>query len=217
MKGDQRMSEAVSVLLLAGGRSRRMGQDKVWMMLDGQPLIERAARRVLPLAGEIIFSSNEPDRFAALMARLPAPARVIADLYPGAGPLAGLQAGLSVARYELTLALAADMPFVNLDVVRHLLDRSGGYDVVMPSLSPHEAMQPIREPLHSLYRRTCLPAMIERLEAHDYQAFSFLPAVRTRYVHVDEIRAIDPNLWSFFNVNTPLDWQRAQEQAAQAP
>jgi molybdopterin-guanine dinucleotide biosynthesis protein A len=76
----QPAGEALSVLILAGGRSRRMGQDKVWLELDGAPLIEHVVRRVLPLAAEILFSANAPERFAALARTLPVPGR------GGAGP-----------------------------------------------------------------------------------------------------------------------------------
>ncbi len=209
------MVEQLSVLILAGGRSRRMGQDKVWLVLDGQPLIERTARRVLPVAAEYIFSTNTPERILALMAALPVPGRAVGDTYLGAGPLAGLHAGLAGAHCDLVLALAADMPFVSLDLVRHLVEQAAGYDVVMPHvLSPHSG-EATKEPLHALYRRSCLPAITAHLSAHDLQAFSFLPDVRVRNVQPDEMRALDPDLLSFFNVNTPEDWQRAQRLVSQ--
>ncbi len=77
--------EPVSLLILAGGASRRMGRDKLWMVLDGQPLVERVTRRLLPLAAEVIFSTNSPEPFATFIGRLPVPARTVADQSPAAG------------------------------------------------------------------------------------------------------------------------------------
>jgi molybdenum cofactor guanylyltransferase len=71
-------------LILAGGRSRRVGQDKVWLDLHGQPLIERVARRLLPLAAKVIFSAPGPHRFASLcvaLATFGVPSQVVSDEY----------------------------------------------------------------------------------------------------------------------------------------
>ncbi len=127
-------AEALSVLILAGGGSRRMGQDQVWLLLDGVPLVERVVRRVLPVASEVLFSANAAAPFAQLASSLPVPSRVVADLFPGAGPLAGIHAGLSAARHDLLLALAADMPFVNLALVRYMLGLAQGRDAVVPQI-----------------------------------------------------------------------------------
>jgi molybdopterin-guanine dinucleotide biosynthesis protein A len=203
----------ISVLILAGGRSRRLGQDKVWMALDGVPLVERVARRVLPVAGELLFSANAADPFAQLISTLPVPGRVVADLFPGAGPLAGIHAGLSAARHDLLLALATDIPFVNLALVRHIVGLAQGYDAIVPQI-PHPATgELVWEPLHALYRRSCLPAIAARLAAGEHRVVGFLPDVRTRPLTLAEITPFDPELRSFLNVNTPEDWQRAQELA----
>ncbi|MEJ5198224.1 MAG: molybdenum cofactor guanylyltransferase, partial [Anaerolineae bacterium] len=149
----QPASPPLSILILAGGRSRRMGRDKIWLELDGIPLIERLVRRVLPLADEILFSTNAGERFMALGATLPMPTRVVADRFPGAGPLAGLHAGLSDARHDLVLALAADLPFVNPDLIRHLIGLAEGFDAVVPQTADAATGEPQWEPLHALYRR----------------------------------------------------------------
>jgi len=218
--------EPLSVLILAGGASTRMGQNKLWLMLDGQPLIERVIRRVLPVAQEIILSANDEAPFAELLRRLPAPMRVAHDRYDGAGPLAGLHAGLSAARHDLTLLLASDMPFVSLPLIAYLLRLAPGHDAVIPMaparhVAKRRFPQPepgalIEQPLHALYRRSCLPALTRRLNCGEYQMLSFFGDVRTRYVPVEELRAIDPELLSFFNVNTPGDWQEAQQLARSA-
>ena len=120
------MAEAISVIILAGGRSSRMGRDKVWMMLDGQPLVERVARRLLPLAAEILVSAADPAPYDTLLRSLPIPGRVVADQYPGFGPLAGIQAGLNAAGSDLALVVAADMPFVSIALLQRLIGLAQG-------------------------------------------------------------------------------------------
>ena len=153
--------EGLSALILAGGRSRRMGQDKIWLPLGagGVPLIERVVTRVRPLAAEFLFSANAPEPFAALVSHLRdqgVPAQVVPDLYPGAGPLAGLHAGLNAARCDLLLAVAGDMPFINPVLVAHLVALMPGFDVVIPELPHPRTGEPIKEPLHALYRQELL-------------------------------------------------------------
>jgi molybdopterin-guanine dinucleotide biosynthesis protein A len=215
------LEPALTVLILAGGASSRMGSDKAWLLVDGQPLVERLAWRVLPLAGEIIFSTQQPERYTYLIDGLPVPAQAVADAYPGSGPLAGLHAGLSAASQELTLALATDMPLVNLALLSHMAGLANGYDVVMPRLpvmDRESGAQPRYqdrselglEPLHAIYRRSCLPAVEARLAAGQRRLVSFLPDVRVRDVWPEEIADYDPQFLSFLNLNTPGEWERAR-------
>ncbi len=141
------MSEGLSVLILAGGRSRRMGQDKSWMVLDGMPLVERVVRRVLPLADEVLLSREHRRNLLTSSRGLSAvPARVVADLYPDAGPLAGLHAGLGAARNDLMLALAGDMPFVSQALVQHMVALAPGFDAVICEVPSRRTGETFREP-----------------------------------------------------------------------
>ena len=204
--------QPLSLLILAGGKSTRMGQDKAWLMLDGRPLVMRVIDRVLPLVDEVIVSTNQPDAFDAWLPDLPVPAHTVADRYPGAGPLAGLHAGLLAARCDLVLALATDMPFVNPTLIRYLADLATDADVdaVVPQIPSPETGQIGLEPLHAIYRRTCLPAIERCLETDQRRVVNLLDQVRVRVVTPDEIRPHDPRFRSFANVNTPQDWSDAQ-------
>ena len=189
------------MLILAGGRSRRMGQDKIWLPFgaDAVPLIERVVARVRPLADEFLFSANAPEPFDALVSHLcgqGVPAQVVPDRFPGAGPLAGLHAGLRAARCDLLLAVAGDMPFINPALVAHLVELMPGLDAVVPELPHPRTGEPVKEPLHALYRRSCLEAVAARLAAGERQMVGFLPDVRVRVVPPDEIRSIDPDFRS---------------------
>ena len=132
------------------------------------------------------------------------------DRFPGAGPLAGLHAGLRAARCDLLLAVAGDMPFVNPALVAHLVELMPGFDAVVPELPHPRTGEPVKEPLHAIYRRSCLGAVAARLAAGERPMVGFLPDVRVRVVPPDEIRSIDPDFRSFFNVNTPEDWRAAE-------
>ena len=151
-----------------------------------------------------------------LLQSLPVPGRVVVDQYPGFGPLAGIHAGLSAANNDLALVVAADMPFVNVTLLQHMIGLARGYDGVVPYVQdPHKTIGGL-EPLHALYRRSCLPAIAKHLAANDRQAFCFFEEVRIRAVSFEEIRTYDPRLLSFFNVNTPEDWREAQWTAEEA-
>lgn len=214
--------EQVSAVILAGGRSARMGQDKAWLDLGGQPMVEHVARRVLPLASELIFVARDPGRFRSLAAALPIPARVATDRFPAAGPLAGIHAGLSEARHDLVLVLAVDLPFVSLPLLRFMISLAPGYDAVVPALCTGErggssmaaAEGLALEPLHALYRVGCLPAITARLDAGERRVIAFLPDVRARLVLPHEIAPFDPDFSSFRNINTPEEWRLAAARLA---
>jgi molybdopterin-guanine dinucleotide biosynthesis protein A len=191
--------EPLTVLILAGGRSTRMGQDKAWLELAGAPLVEHVARRLLPLAAEIIFSTNQPLEFDELIARLPVPARAVPDEHPGVGPLAGLHAGLKASNTDLVLAVATDMPFVEPRLVELMAAHCRAADAVIPRLNAAHFDIPQPEPLHALYRRRCLPAIEAALRAN------------VCYLDEDALREVDPELKSFRNANTREEWAQAEE------
>jgi molybdopterin-guanine dinucleotide biosynthesis protein A len=205
--------QPLSLLILAGGKSIRMGQDKAWLMLDGRPLVMRVIDRVLPLVDEVIISTNQADPFEAWLPNLTVPACTVADRYRGAGPLAGLQAGLLAARCDFVLALATDMPFVDPALIGYLARLAMGSDVdaVVPQVPSPVTMQIGLEPLHAIYRKSCLPAIDACLSAGLRRVVSFLERVRLRVVSPDEIRPHDPLFRSFANVNTPQDWSDVQQ------
>lgn len=207
----------ISGIVLAGGRSRRMGVDKAFLDLGGQPLIEIVLGRLSRVADEIIVVTNEPEKFASLGIAL------VGDVYRGQGTLAGIHAGLQAARYQYSLVVACDMPFLNPNLLRFMALLAADYDLVMPRLMPEkeptastaEAAKRAKDrnlhPLHAIYSKACLPHIEETLQGDDWRVIAFLPTVRVRYVERDEIELFDPQHLSFFNINTPADLDRARE------
>lgn len=196
-------------VVLAGGMSRRLGRNKALEPVGGQPIITRVFDRLSQVAGELVAVVNDAERAASLP--LPSGAVVAVDRYPGAGPLGGLFTGLAATSQPWALIVACDMPFINLDLVRHMLALRPGHDIVVPVLNG------FTEPLHALYSTRCLTWMEERLKANDLKISRFFDQARVRYIPEEAVRRLDPDLTSFFNVNTQEDVDRAQSLAEGQP
>jgi molybdopterin-guanine dinucleotide biosynthesis protein A len=193
--------EPLTVTILAGGRGSRLGGvDKAALDLNGQPLLEHVLTALAPLAREIVVVAND-DRLTG-DSRL----RVIRDPEPHAGVLPALLAALDTATSDLMLLVACDMPFVNRALVERLIELASDHDVVMPKVDGYE------QPMHAIYRVEPTRAAVRAaLERGDRRMISFLADVRTRSVEEAEIRSLDPELRSFFNVNTPDDLALARQ------
>lgn len=209
----------VSGIILAGGKSERMGRDKAFIEFNGAPLIQRVIDRVAPVCAEIIIVTNHADDYSRFGAR------AVSDEFVGKGSLAGIYSGLRAARNEYALAVACDMPFLNSELLRYLISLAPQNDVVIPRApdpsrkTPRGARgnkpyaprdQPIAKesnlhPLHAVYSKNCLAAINARIAADDLRMVGFHDAVRVRVVSPDEVDRFDPEHWSFFNANTPED------------
>ena len=192
----------VSGVILAGGESRRLGQNKALLRIGGQTLIERVVGSIAPLSAEVIVVVASPQQAAALP--LPREVRVVSDLFPGYGSLGGIYTGLSVSRGPWSLLVACDMPFLNSRLLRRLMAMRRDVDAVIPCLEG----QP--EPLHAFYSKACLAPMERMLRAGQLKIAPLFEAVRVRYVDEATIDRIDPDHRSFFNVNSPADVEEAR-------
>lgn len=186
----------VSGIILAGGRSSRLGLDKAFIDADGELLIARVVRRLQRVVDQIVLVTNDRERHAFL--GLP----MVSDIYAGVGTLGGLHAGLAAIEAPYGLAVGCDMPFLNPDLLRYILSLRGDCDAVMPRLGPY------REPLHALYARTCAARFAQAIEAGQRRVMHALDGARVCYVERDAIVRYDPQLRSFFNVNEPGDLER---------
>ncbi|MGA2111840.1 MAG: molybdenum cofactor guanylyltransferase [Anaerolineales bacterium] len=192
---------AFSLVLLAGGRSSRMGQNKCLMELDGRALLNHILDQLGPQAAEMFIVADDPTPY--LRAQLPA----IGDETPGLGPLGGLATALGHAAQDHVLLTACDMPFVCLPLIERMLGYSEHADAVLPRLGGEV------EPLRAVYNRVCLEPVQEALRRGERRMISFLPRVHVRYLEEAEIGEFDPERLTFFNINTPADWARAEELA----
>ncbi len=191
--------DPISVIVLAGGASQRMGTNKALLLVDEQEtLVSRVVVNLRALSDDILLVSNTPELYAGM------DVRHVSDQFQGAGPLAGLHAGLLAARHPWAFVAACDMPLIDHRLVRYMVVLTSGYDAVVPKVGESS------EPLHALYSRTCLPAIETRLLVNQRRMISFYPDVRVRYVDEREIAIFDRTGRSFANANTPEDWERLQ-------
>ena len=191
-------TSAYTGLVLAGGSSSRLGQNKALVPVAGRSLIKRVVDVLRPLVSNIVLVAPSADLFVHL--GLP----VVADIYPGVGTLGGLHAGLSAIQTEYGLAVGCDMPFLNADLLCFMISQARGYDVVMPRVGKYY------EPLHALYSRRCVPAIERSIQAGRRRILHALAGTRIRYIEESEINRFDPDHLSFFNVNTPEELERAR-------
>ncbi len=190
------MSGGLSGVILAGGASCRMGRDKALLDLDGRPLIAVVAERLRTVVDEVVIAAGDNEAYAQYADRC------VTDIFPGVGTLGGLHTGLHAAKHELVLVVGSDMPFLNPAVLRWFSLAADGVDVVV--FRQGEFL----EPVHAVYRKSCLPAIEEAIRSGVRRAYAFYDQVKVRYVDRTEIEHLDPQFRSFYNVNTPSEWQR---------
>jgi len=201
-------SHLITSIVLAGGKGIRLGKDKLQEVVGGRPLLQRVIDSLSPISEQILVVTAQGQKRLAILATQSKVASV-PDIYPGRGALGGIYTGLTTTKSQYSLVVAADMPFLNTDLLQHLVTEAPGFDVVMPRIDGEI------EPLHAVYSRDCLPAIQEQIERNQLQIRIFLERVRVRYVELAEIDMFDPRHMSFLNVNTPEDLTKAQEIAAE--
>ncbi len=186
-----------TALILAGGDSRRMGQDKAALVLDGKTLLERVTATMQAIFPKVIVSVRQ------LRSGVEVPQ--VCDEQDAGGPLAGLIAGLARTDTRWVFAVACDMPFVTQAVVAQLATLRGVHQAVVPLVGGYP------QPLAAFYATSALEAMRASLAAGDKSLRGGLKKLDVRYVGEDELRACDPQLRSFFDLDTPQDFQAAQQ------
>ncbi|MFQ5924904.1 MAG: molybdenum cofactor guanylyltransferase [Dehalococcoidia bacterium] len=190
----------MTTIVLAGGKSLRLGRDKALEEIGGQTIVERVIARLSPLGTEIILVTAESN-----MSLLPdLGLKTVVDVYPGRGALGGIYSGLKASPSFHSLVVACDMPFLNITLLRHLIELCPAFDIVIPKVE--EKM----EPLHAVYSKNCLAPIEAMLKLDRLKIIDFLNAVKVRYVEDAEVEKFDPERLSFFNINSEADLERAR-------
>ncbi|NCE65159.1 molybdenum cofactor guanylyltransferase [Pseudoflavonifractor sp. 524-17] len=195
----------ISTVILAGGQSRRMGRDKGGLPVDGDTLLNRVIRRWQGVFGPVAVAVGPGGR------TLPPGVRALADLHPGCGPMAGLEAGLAGLEGDAVFLTAMDMPFGDPALARRLAEELGDADgcVIRRESGRFEC-------LFGLYRKRCLPAVSASLDRGDRSFVKGLfPFAAIKEVPEERLAGFDLDR-VLFNVNRPEDWQRAQTLLHQA-
>ena len=199
----------VTVVIQAGGESRRMGRSKATVPFAGRPLICRLVERLLPAADELLITTNEQENLAFLYDQYPdAGLRMVSDTVDFRGALPGLLTALRAASNPFVAVVACDMVFASprLVVAEAIAMKESGADVVVP-VNKHGF-----EPFHALYRRkTCLPAAIEGVAAGERRAQAMFGKLNVREFTQSEVLAAEPMGGCFINANTPAELQAIED------
>lgn len=194
----------VSGIILAGGKSKRFGGkiDKALLPLGNKPTIQWIIEKLNSFFQETILVTNQPENF------LQFPVKLVSDIYPGYAALSGLHSGLHHSKNFYNFVIACDLPFVLPKLMRYLVKNKENYDIVIPWLKTGQ------EPFCAIYSKNCLRPITEQIKkGAKPKIIDFFKKVKLRKIKEEEIKKIDPNLISFFNINTPRDYQKAQKLA----
>lgn len=199
------MTLAITGVIQAGGKSRRMGGDpKALMELGGRPIVARVLEVVRQVTERVLLVTNTPDLYAFL--GLP----MVPDVFPEGGSLGGIYSGLRAAPGDAAFTVACDMPFLSEPVARLVLARAGEADVVAPRIGEQW------ETLHACYGKACLAPMERRLREGRLRITGFFEEVRVLAITEAEVAAVGDLARVFMNVNTPDELARARVLAADA-
>ncbi|MFQ5539445.1 MAG: molybdenum cofactor guanylyltransferase, partial [Candidatus Binatia bacterium] len=193
----EKAGDDLSAIILAGGKSSRMGRSKALLLFDGEPLIVHIVRTLERFFADIIIVAAPGQELP------PLPVTLVRDEVAYQGPVGGIYYGIKAASRDVCFVTSCDLPFLNLPFISFLVSQISDYDVVVP------CYQERFQPLHAVYRLSVVPLLRDQLERGDLRPISLYQKVRTRKVHEDEIRAFDPEGLSFLNMNTPEDYQTA--------
>ena len=179
-----------TLLVLAGGDSRRMGRTKAWLAVGETTLLRWVVDRLAPSFSEVVVSFSQPEQVREHL-----PYRLVFDRKPSAGPLAGLEAGLGVAKNEVTFAVACDMPYVTPEMAEMAVAASAGCDAAIPRINGRP------EPACAAYRRSALVRITAALDAGQYRASDL-----AEQLDVTWLEGLDSH--QFRSLNGPDDYER---------
>lgn len=190
---NQQLAE-ISGVILAGGKSRRMGRNKAILTVRQQSLLDIMIDKMKSIFRYVTLSGSQA---TAYQTGLP----VLEDIYPDCGPLAGIHAALKQTGGRGVFVIGCDMPLVPAGLIRYICSHNGA-DIVVPRLGDY------LEPLCALYYKSCLPLIEQALSQGRYKITGFFPRAQVKYLTAEEISRFAPPEEAFFNINTPEDWAR---------
>ncbi len=180
----------ITAFIIAGGRSRRFGSDKLLHEYRGRPVIKYAVDTLSAVFREIVIIANDTEKFSFL--GLP----VCADIIQGIGPAGGLYTALECSKTEKTFCFAGDMPNIDPRFVKYMTAISGDYDVVVPGVGNN-----YYEALHAIYSKRCMAFLKDNISKGDYKIINLFPFCSTRKIEQAEIEANSDKRDLFKNIN----------------
>jgi molybdopterin-guanine dinucleotide biosynthesis protein A len=194
-------------IILAGGKSSRLGWNKVFETIGGKSLIQWVVDRLAPLSKEIIIVTAQGDFGFRISDFGFLRTKIVADIYPGKGPLGGIYTGLVTSCSPQAIVVGCDMPFLSVALLDYMTQLSSAVDVVVPR------SQKGLEPLCAVYSKNCLVPIQKLLERNELKIRELFNRLKVKYIEEDEINRFDPEHLSFFNINTQADLNKARRLA----
>lgn len=180
----------VSAIILAGGKSKRMGTDKAFLEIDGTTLLKKAIDLCKNICNEIIISSNKLEHKIYGYA-------VIADEIENCGPLGGISSCLKQSKTDWNLVISVDAAYVDADFLKFILTEISDFDAIVPFSEKG------KEPLIAIYNKSCLPVLKSHLKNSNLKMHNLLSAINTKFVDTQVWVEKYPKL--FHNLNRPED------------
>jgi molybdopterin-guanine dinucleotide biosynthesis protein A len=193
-------SPKAAAVILAGGKSSRLGRDKASELLLGRTLLQRVIDRFDGLVDEYVVVRARGQTLPPIAA--PYRIEVVEDLYPETGPLGGIYTGLGAMRAPHAVVVACDMPLLQPALIAELLRLAPEHDLVVP------VSEDFPQPLCAAYSKAFIDAAKRQLDAGNYKITAVFGALKPLYLRPDDLRRFDPEGLSFQNVNREEDLQR---------
>jgi molybdopterin-guanine dinucleotide biosynthesis protein A len=178
-----------TAIILAGGNSTRMGQDKNMLSINEQPMIEHIYKQLKCYFSQIIISANDKARYSFLGTT------IIQDKVAGKGPLMGIASALKASKNDVNFVIACDIPEIDISIVRTMLRQIGDYDAVVPKVGPSHY-----EPLFAVYSKKALHLLDKALQSGTYRMIDALNHCNVMYIDLPSRH--------FTNINTMDDYQK---------
>ena len=186
----------ITGIILAGGSSKRYGQDKAFLKIGNTRLIDSILQEMQTVFKRVILITNEKIKYEYL--EIP----MFEDLVKGFGPLGGIYTGLMSIPDQAGFFVACDMPHINRQLVRYMVDIKGNHRAVVPAVADKI------EPLHAIYFQSCLRPIKHLIDTKRYQVRLFFDSIPVKYVKEDEIRKFCCPSKAFLNINTPDEFAK---------
>jgi molybdopterin-guanine dinucleotide biosynthesis protein A len=180
-------------VILSGGKSVRMGQNKAFIKIEGIPIINRIYILFKELFEEVMIVTDQKELFTNF------DSNIFPDLLPNMGALGGLYTGIFYSTYHYSFCVACDMPFIKKPLVQYLIENIRNEDVIVPRTT--DGLQP----LHAVYSKNCLGPIKRVIDQGKYKIIDFYDLVKVKILEQKDFASLDPLRESFINVNTPKE------------
>ena len=180
----------ITGIILAGGKSKRMGTDKTFIKLNGKTLLEHSIELIQPFCNSMLISSNNPEheKFGY---------KIIPDKIPNCGPIGGIHSCLKESTTDWNLVVSVDSAFIEAEFIKLLISEVGEFEAVIPIHSKG------KEPLIALYHKNCLVEIEKMIQSGDFKMHNLLNVIKAKFVDAQNLIDKYPQL--FRNLNRPED------------